>query len=302
MITVKSHWDPDGITSGYFTSFGVPDSEVKIGEYDKGFGYTGGLTNDDWMTDMKPADKEWAGNCIDHHLPHEEGHKYKLISDDVPATLIAWREFKDKIPKSEWWKLAIGLMGDGQPELIPTEVFQLCPSLLKRIKTSGYQSYGKWNINMFPIYKLLSSGINAIMRKGDYEQAFNLVKYTLTPFELYNSDETRIAKMEIKNDFKMAVTECEIIDYNNLALVLFHSHYRMSGYVASALMDTLKGRTVMAINKRNGSISLRGDLAPYYKDTLSHLEYLELGGHTKFMGGKLTKGCDTLINDLNEIL
>ena len=299
MKQIFGHHDPDGIVSSYFTTFEYPDSTIKIVEK---FGDTQHWVDGSIMCDMRPDNPDIEGLVIDHHLPHPKEHKYTLISDDVPAGLIAWKQFKDKIPKSEWWKVSIALCGDGQPELIPTEVYKECPSLLKRVKTSGYQSYGKWNINMFPIYKLMSSGLNAIMRKGEYGQALDLLKYSISPFELYNSDATRVAKMEIKNDFKMAVTESEIVDYGNLALVIFHSHYRMSGYVASALMDTLRGKTIMAINKRNGSLSLRGDLAYYYRDILSSIEYLKTDGHPGFCGGKLTKSCNTFINDLNEIL
>ena len=302
MVIIKTHWDPDGITSGYFTSFGVPDSIVKVGEYDKGFGYTGGLTKDDWMCDMKPDNPKWEGNCIDHHLPHEEKHKYNLISSEVPATLIAWRHFKDKIPKNEWWKVAIGLCGDGQPELIPTEVYKECPALLKNVKTSAYQNYGKWNVSMFPLYKLLSSGLNALMRKAEYDSAFNLLRYSDTPMALYSSEDTQMAKMDIKNDFKTAVMNCDIVEYGNLALVIYYSKYRMSGYIASALQDGLRNKTIMAINKRNGSVSMRGDLANYYQDALKPIEYLELGGHDAFKGGKLTKNYNKLISDMDEIL
>ena len=159
-VTLRCHWDADGVTSGHFASFGINDSQVVVGTYEKGFGDTSQLTKDDWILDMRPSDPKWDGNCIDHHLPHDKKHKYRLISDDVPATLITWREFKKDIPKKEWWKIAIGLAGDGQPELIPTEVFQECPTLLKNVKTSVFQSYGKWKISTFPLYKLLSSNIN----------------------------------------------------------------------------------------------------------------------------------------------
>ena len=302
MTTIVTHWDSDGVTSGHFTSYGIPNSEIKVGIYEKGFGDTSNLTKNDWMCDMRPSNKEWDGNCIDHHLPHEEGHKYKLISDDVPATLIAWREFKDKIPKSEWWKLAIGLGGDGQLELMPTEVYNECPSLLKNVKTSIYQSYGKWNITTRPLYTLLSSGINAFLRKGDNDSAINLMKYAETPLDIFTSEDVRIAKLDVRNEFISSVKDSDIFEYDNLAVVMFHSKYRMSGYIGSALQSSLGNKTVMAINKRNGSLSLRGKLAPYYREKLKSLKYLTIDGHLEFMGGKLTKNYHTLISDLNSIL
>jgi len=300
-VELRCHWDADGLCSGHFATFGIPDSELKIGVYEKGFGYTGGLTKDSWMLDMKPQDYKWDGTCIDHHLPHDERHKYKLISGEEPASLLTFNYFKDKIPKSEWWKVAIGLAGDGQVELIPTEVYKECPQLLKSVKTSAYKKYN-WTISKFPLYKLLSSPINAFLRKGEYESAINLIRYADTPLALYSSEDARMAKMDVANDFKSAVLDCDIVFYDNLCVVLFYSKYRMSGYVGSALMGSLRNKTVMAINKRNGSLSLRGDLATYYRDTLKGIDYLEIDGHAAFMGGKLKKNYNQLLSDLDAIL
>jgi len=303
MVKLRTHWDADGITSAYLASFGIKDSVVEIGDYDKGFGDTSGLTKEDYMLDMQPTNPEWDGVCIDHHLPHPEPHKYKLISDteDTPATLLVWREYKDKIPKSEWWKIVIGLVGDGKGCLIPTEVFDECPTLLRRVKTSVYERYGM-KINQYPLYMLLSSCINAFLRKGDYDSAINLMKYADGPMTLYTSDDARRAKLDISNDYKLAVKDSEIIDYGIMQLIIYYSKNRMSGYIASRLQETLDNKTVMAINERNGSLSLRGDLAEYIKAKLEPLDYLEIGGHAGFMGGKLKKNHSKLIADLETLL
>ena len=313
MVKIRCHWDGDGITSALFTSYGVKDSEIEIGEYAKGFGCTEGLTKDDWMVDMKPQDKNWEGNCIDHHFPHPDDRKYKLIPDIsstlyenspdiVPASLLAWREFKDKIPESEWWKLCIGLAGDGSLELTPPEVFDTCPSLMTSVKTSAYQSYGKWRISTYPVYMLLSSCINSVLRKGEYENAIYLMKYVKSPMELYTLPDIAIAKRDIKNDYKTAVTDASMYEFGNLVIILFESQYRMSGYVSSSLQDAFPGKTMMAINTKTGSISLRGKLAPYYKAKLSQLDYLHIDGHYEFMGGKLHKNPETFIQDVSRIL
>lgn len=301
-VRIRGHWDVDGAVSAFFTSMGVPNSEIEIADYEKGFGNTTGLTKDDYMVDMHPQDDTWNGTVIDHHLPYPEEHSYTLYSDDAPASLIAWRMFKDKIPKSEWWKLVCGIVGDGQPELIPVEVFDLCPGLLKNVKTSIYQSYGNWKVSLMPLYRLLSSGLNAFMRKGEYESALNLLKYSSSPLDIYTSEDVRIAKLDIRNEFQSAVKDADIFDYENLAVVIYYSKYRMSGYIASSLQSSLNNKTIMAINKRNGSVSLRGDLAPYYQDKFKELKYLEVAGHLKFMGGKLKKNYHTLIKDLNATL
>ena len=160
-----SHWDADGISASYFASYHVPNAEIVISEGE--FGDVSKLKKGDWLIDQHPL-ADFEGTVLDHHLGdgYPLAHKYKLIYDTVPATLIAWREFKEDIPKDEWFKVVVGLMGDGQPELIPAEVFKECPQLLNWRKTSAYKKYN-WTISYYPTYKLLSSPINAFLRKGD---------------------------------------------------------------------------------------------------------------------------------------
>ena len=299
MPTIYCHHDADGICSAHFVALVTPDAKIKVVDE---FGSTKGWEKGDIMVDMRPNNPNIEGLVIDHHLPHPEPHKYELISDVVPASLITWRLYKDKIPKEEWWKLAIGVMGDGQPELIPIEIYEECPSLLKNVKTSIYQSYGKWNINMMPLYKLLSSSINSFLRKGEYDSALNLLKYSESPMDIYSSEDTRISKADVRNEFTASVKDADIFDYDNLAVIIFYSKYRMSGYIGSSLQSSLNHKTIMAINKRDGSVSLRGDLATYYKNKLKDIDYLEIDGHAGFMGGKLKKNYHTLIKDLNSIL
>lgn len=312
MVTLRTHWDADGITAGYFASIGIPNSEIKVGNYEEGFGSTKGLTKDDWMLDMKPQDKSWNGTCLDHHFPHPEDRKYKLIPDIknsyldivnsiVPASLISFNHFKESIPKKEHWKLMIGLMGDGQPELMPPEIFALCPSLLKSVSTSIYQSYGNWKVSTMPLYKVLSSGINALLRKGDNELAISIMKYSNSPLDIHTSEEISIAKKEIRDEYTLAVKDSEIFEYENLVVIIFDSKFRLSGYISSSLQSEFIGKTIMAVNKRNGSVSMRGDLASYINERLKPIEYLECSGHMAFMGGKLKKNYVTFIEDLNQL-
>lgn len=310
---IVTHWDADGITAGLFTSYGIPDSELQIAVYEKGFGCIDGLTEDDWMVDMKPQDINWPGHVLDHHFPYDKDHKHKLIpdisnelyhyaSDIIPASYIAWETFKDKIPKNEWWKLAIGLGGDGALDLMPTEVFDECPMLFHSIKTSAFQSYGKWSINTYPLYTLLSSCVNAFLRKGEYDTAIYTMKFCQSPMELYNLPDVQIAKKDISNEYKVAVTDSEMYEFGNLVVILFDSRYRMSGYIASSIMEAFKGKTIMAINNKSGSISLRGKQAPYYKDKLRPLDYVTIDGHREYMGGKLHKNPSVFIEDLAKLL
>jgi len=295
MIRLRVHHDADGLISGYLASYGVKDSQLEI--WDGKFGDTTGLKPGDYMLDMRPIQNMEGLTVIDHHLPHREDRKYTLISDDVPASLISWRLFKDKIPKGEWWKTTIGIVGDGQPELIPTEIFETTPELLSKVKTSSYQTYGKWRINYYPTYKLVSSYVNALLRKGEFQEAINLVKYAQKPFNIIHSNKAKQAKADIQNEFQRIIKEADSYELDNLAIVIFTSEFRLTGYVASVIQEVL-GKTTIAINRKDGSGSLRGDLATYWRDKLRHLDYLEVDGHPGFMGLTITINPDTLVEDI----
>jgi len=300
MTTIRGHHDADGIISAYFTAYGVKDAKIDL--WDGKFGDTTGLTDKDIMVDMRPLQKTWKGLCIDHHLPHPEDREYELISDEVPASLIAWRKYKDDIPKSEWWKVAIGLVGDGQPELIPTEVFELCPQLLTSIKTSSYKSYGKWNLGVYPVYKLLSSSVNSLLRKSDFTEALNLVRYSEQPVNVVHSLKAKAAKRDVSMEYENIIKTSDMYEFDNLAIFIFNSDYRMSGYIASSMQNSLNGKTVLAINRKSGSGSLRGDLAYYWRDKLKHIDYLIIDGHPGFCGASLTGNPDNLIEDILKVI
>lgn len=308
---IFSHHDSDGVCSAHFLSLVTPDSSIKITDE---FGSTKGWQKGDIMCDMRPDNPNIEGVVYDHHFPHPEDRKYKLIPEFplkyfeytnavVPASLIVWKEHKDKIPKNQWWKLAIGLGGDGQLELMPTEVYDISPMLLQNVSVSIYQSYGNWRVTSIPLYMHLSSCINSFMRKGEYESALNLMKYADNPMDIYSSEDVRIAKLDVKNEFTSATKDANIFPFDeNLIVVIFESRYRMSGYIASSLQSDFYNKTIMAINTRNGSVSLRGKLASYYQNKLKDIKYLTIQGHKEFMGGKLKKSYHTLIKDLNAIL
>jgi len=297
---IRGHHDADGIISAYFASFGNPGYTIEL--WDGPFGDTTGMKKGDIMVDMRPLQNIDGIKVLDHHTPHREDRKYEAILDEVPASLIAWREYKDDIPKSEWWKLAIGLMGDGQPELIPTEVFEECPQLLAKVKTSSYQSYGNWKISYYPVYRLLSSYVNSLLRKRLFDDALNLVRYSQSPFNILGSLKARAAKVDVKKTYEDIIKRSESYEFDDLAVFIFESDYRMSGYISSSMSGSLSGKTVMAINRKTGSGSVRGDLACYWRDKLKNLEYLIIDGHPGFMGLTCTVNPDTLVEDLFKLV
>ena len=298
-MKILAHHDADGITTAYFTQFEYGESEIIFPET---FGDVKKFKKGDIMVDMRPTSPDIEGIVIDHHLPHPEERKYKLIQADYPASLIAWEQFKDKIPETEWWKLEIGLGGDGALHLTPPIIFQKCPLLLKHVKTSSYYQYSKLRINTIPIYKELSSAINCFLRKSEFDTALNLMKYADNPLTLVTSEDVKLAKADIKNEFTSIVRDMETIEFGNLIVIIFQSKYRMTGYIASALSNVFNSKTILSIDTRTGSLSLRGDLALYYKDLLKKLPYLDIDGHPGFMGGKIHKNINKLISDLDAVL
>jgi len=189
-ITLRCHHDADGIVTAYFTSFGVDNAEIEI--WDGDFGDTTGLKPGDYMLDMRPIQNMEGLICIDHHLPHIENRKYTLISDVVPASLIAYNLYKE---------------------------------------------------------------------------------------------------------------ECDIFEFPNLSVILFYSDLRMSGYLATKLLESVGTPAILAINRKTNKGSLRGDLALYWQDKLSKLsQYIEISGHPGFMGATLKANADAFIEELTKLL
>ena len=301
--TIFFHHDPDGLVSAYFTHFAYPNYIMKTTD---NFGDTKNFKKGDIMVDMRPDNPNIDGLVIDHHPGHAPlaKRKYKLIWDKVPASLICWRQFKDKIPKKHWWKVAIGLLGDGQPELIPYEVFESCPELLKTPKSYMACKYNKWSASFFPVYKGLSSAVNSYARFGDMGMAMDLIKDANRPMDITTSLAVKKQKKKVKDAFDDAMERSYMEPFGNSFYVIIYESRtcRLSGYIASVLQSSFRNATVLAINKINGSASMRGDLALYYKGKLASIKYLDIDGHPGFMGGKLKGTTDKLLEDLSDIL
>jgi len=301
MPILRSHHDSDGITAGYFLSLTIPNSTIQV--WDGQFGDTTGLKEGDYMVDMRPLQDLEGLSVIDHHPPYPANHKYKLITGMEPASYLTWKHCKDVIPKDQWWKLAIGVLGDGQPELIPYEVFEQCPQLLMKVKTSSYMNkYNyKWETSYYPIYKLLSSRINALLRIKAYEPAVNLMKKSVTPMEILMNKEAKVAKAKVKAEYERIMVNCESYNFEDLIVYLFESDYRMAGYISQTQSDNA-GKTVLAINKKDGNGSLRGDLAEYWKHFFKGFDYFTVDGHPGFMGAHLSERPEIFIQDLSKKL
>jgi len=307
MTKIITHHDADGLISAYLTSFGVKSPNIIVANK---FGDTADWEKGSYMTDMRPIDPTIEGTVIDHHPGHPNltERKYSLIWDSKPASILAWQKFKDDIPRSEWWKVMIGAVGDGQPEKVPYEVWAECPELMQKVKTFISHSYGEWKTSFRPAYQLMSSGINAFARYGEFDTALRLIKKAKVPSDIIDNTEINMQKSKLSNtksgDFAKVIQDSRIYPMKNLTLCIYNSpNIRLSGYIASVLASSKENICVLAVNEDNGSLSLRGDTANYIKGLLtSKLDYIDIDGHDGFAGGHLDKHPNQLYKDLQEIL
>lgn len=303
MTKISHHHDADGIISAYFTKYHIPDANIVRPET---FGDTTGWEKGDYMVDMRPRDPTVDGFVIDHHPDHPglTERNYSLVWGYKPASLLCWEKFKDEIPKDEWWKAAIGAAGDGQPEKLSWEIYESCPELIQDYTTYMGKSYGKWKTSSFPIYKMLSSPVNAFMRYREYDTAWDIISQSKSPMELLENREVQIQKSKLKKDFQRIMQKhTTVIPMRNLKmqLAIYDSkNIRLSGYIASVLEGSTRTAT-MAVNSVNGSLSLRGDLANYIKYKVEQLDYVHVDGHDGFMGGNVDKDPWKMYRDLMKL-
>jgi hypothetical protein len=293
MTKIFCHHDADGLTSAYLTSFGVPEPEIIVVEK---FGDTSKWVKGSYMVDMKPDDPNIEGIVIDHHPDHPSlaERKYSLTWETKPASILCWQKFKDSIPKSQWWKTVIGAVGDGQAEKIPFEIWNECPALMQYTNTFISHSYGEWKVSYRPVYQLLSSGINAFARYGDYNTPLKIMEKCKTPFDLISNSQVNMQKSKLSNtksgDFAKVLQDARVYPLNNLTYIVYNSpNIRLSGYIASVIQSNKDVICALAVNEDNGSLSLRGDNANYIKGILSKLDYVTVDGHDGFCYDRETR-------------
>jgi hypothetical protein len=298
------HHDADGLVSAYMTSFAYPNAKFGC---PNDFGDTTGMKDGDIMVDMRPKESDKKIKVIDHHPGHASvsKRKYKLTFGDKPASILCWEKFKDKIPKEEWWKVLPGACGDVQYEEVPYEIWASCPALLTRASTKFYGRSGNWKTYPNPVFIKLSSALNSFLRYGEWEKAMDILKSAKSPFDIIENEDVAKQKQKLKKDFEKALSNAKQYNFGYLKVVVFESYkVRLTGYVASVVApdnDFLYPTTVLAINKVNGHLSMRGTLANYYKGRLASIKNLSFDGHGKAMGGRLNGDIETLINDLRKL-
>jgi len=284
-VTISAHHDADGITTGVLTSYRLPNTKQV---FPKGFGRVQGPV--DIMCDMHP-NKYTMPLVIDHHPVPEDveiPNTTNIIHGEEPASLVAWTVFKDYIPKEHWWKVAVGLNGDGQPELIPNEVWDQSRCLLDEHGKFGWSVAKKRNeYRAWPVWGSLSSAINAFCRVDWPVKAFEILKEANTPYDILNNPLVEEYKKKVFSETVRLEKNYKPINLSRLLYWKVSTPYSLTGTLASKLYD-LQNKTVFVLNTENNAISIRGILAYYIREKIEHL--IDGGGHPGFVGASVKKG------------
>lgn len=288
-VAISAHDDADGIGSGYLLAQVLESAGIEVTlDFPADFGNVSGFT--DVVVDQVPIDIENDSIVIDHH-PHHSSRRnfeYRLWHEDVPTTLMLYRMFKKEITHP--WKLIVGTAGDGQPELTPPEIWDNYPELFL-MKASIYSRGSKFSVYRNPMFTMLSSGINAISRAEKNDQmgpvvAYKVLKQVETPIELVYHPMCDKAKGVLKAEVTAVMNKYAPIDIGKVMFWAFETDLNILSRLATT-MEAQEKKTIVAVDKTSRKISIRGVHALWVKDKLSEFQ---IGGHSKWMGGKLDDG------------
>ena len=284
-MTISTHNDADGLSAGYLYGLATKDSDININEFGE---VTEGST---CVLDMHPSsDPNYSGLVIDHHPGHPTGKKlkYKLIHDNVPASAIVWNNFYNKIPHEEWWKAAIGCVGDMQSYSIPTKIWDDFPILREKFT----QLYG-WKHTPFSlrVYQKLSSGLNALSRMGQTFLAMDVLEESKYPMDLITDLRCDEAREVLKKETNSQLSDIKLIEYRGVTFGYISSELSVGGRIATQLSRDLR-ETVLVQNLNDGAFSIRGDLTSWIADKIVETSKekdikVQVGGHPQAKGGTI---------------
>ena len=279
----SAHRDADGVTSAVLLAHAGVIKEVFFPEDFGEVKFRGKIAT--LVVDQVPNDPTWDKICVDHHPDHPETRAYKLIHDSVPASLLVYRLVKDKIEYKYAWKVAVGLVGDGQPELIPLEIWENYPELLEEVgNVRDYQ--GRTYLSTYPVYTLLSSYINAPCRLGQPYEAYIILKNATSPYDIVRNEKLKAFKDTLRKEADRILKNYSAIVIRSVILWIVSSDYNV-GFLASRLQSD-KSKTVVLVNEKTRQGSIRGALATLLKERLNRQGF-KVGGHSGFCGFKLDK-------------
>lgn len=295
-MKIATHHDADGISSAVLYALYLREKgerfEITYPEF-------GEINDEDVCLDMCPINSQWKGKCIDHHDNHPAERGYELVWENNPTSLIVYKMFRDIIPQEHWWKVVVGVVGDGEANKIPAEIWELHPELLEEI---GYIKATTQNLWSLPLYNLLSSPINASCRIGAPELAFATLLVAEKPQDVIENADLKRAQEEVRKEedriFKLADEGMKPVVIGPFVFWVFESKFRMGGILAIKLAEMTR-KTAIVYNTQSRTGSIRGDLASYVVSRMNGKNGIKAGGHPGFAGFRVI-GSDEI--DLERII
>lgn len=302
---IAAHGDADGISSAVLLSCIREPAEVLIPRL------FGDASNADIMVDMVPAEG-FQGINIDHHPTQPDNPSYTLVWADIPSSLIVYTLFRDKISSDEWWKVAIGCVGDGQEARIPVEVWDRWGELLEQEIAVGFgymkkdkdSGGGGMYAYLNPVWYRISSNVNMACRVGKGEIAYRIARNASTPFDLISDPALLECRKKVNSEIVNIMKEQRPIDIKGkVEYWAFTSDIDVASLLATRLYGKSKVTTI-AINQTTGKFSIRGVLSPYLVKKLEPFNIATMGGHLGFIGANMNLGKSSkdLLDSLRKIL
>jgi len=302
------HDDADGISAAVLLGHVFKVNKVfcpeNFGEWEPFPDIAKNYIPPDVCCDMIPQHPEWKGICFDHHPNHPPAseRKYTLVWDQVPASMIVYNAYKKLIPAKYHWKVAVGLIGDGQGDTIPTHIWRSNPELLHGYSMYVAEKYGKLVISTYPLYIRLSSFINAACKIPDkWYVAYQVLKNAKSPMDLVEDPALGACKRAVKEEYNRILKDSRPIDFPHFRYWRIDSTMKLERTIGwKSEQKDLK--TTLVLNIKTNRMSVRGKLSLFLFEELTKMGY-KLAGHPGFGGGKLEKGQspEQFLKDLRKI-
>lgn len=296
-VRVGTHTDLDGLVSLFNFSCKWDIEDYYFAPY---FGSTTSTDKTivaDVMLDMVPDNKNYEGLVIDHHPNHPLKHKYTLVLDNVPASLMVYYATRDALLDEDKWKTVIGVVGDGRPELIPIEIWDEYPELYKEeIATIRDYRSGTY-VNSYPLWTQLTSRVAAALRIKKYTIAFDVLMKAQTPYDIFYNKELDEMREAVNTEVKRVKDEYRPIRIGHIIYLEYESEYVIESILASTIESKQKC-PIIVLNKNTQSASIRGAQATWLVSKLREKGFIA-GGHPGYAGLQLK---DKTISDLKKAL
>jgi len=304
-LKVNYHSDADGVSSCALIAsiFNIerskyfPISPSHFGMYKEG----------DLALDLgSPLVKSWNGCIIDHH-EHPDNPSYPLVLGQVPTGLTIYHALKDHIPDDRKWLVVVSCVGDGQPEAIPSELWDMYPELWHMSGNVYKNRYGGLKAYPYPLYAKSSSPVNSLCRTGAVSKALDVLLRARNIRDVINNVSAQLAQKEVSVEENRVLTDqnnpVQVESIGNFTIVTYKSKFNIAGRIGANLSKGDRNNTYIIINEITKEASVRGVMTIYLTNKLNEVGYLA-GGHSGYGGITLlqTQTTTELINDLRRIL